>query len=45
MPLGFIRFALIRSFSYSFGATAFGDCQFFFLHLNILQVCNFILGL
>ncbi len=30
MPLGFIRFALIRSFSYSFGATAFGDCQFFF---------------
>ncbi len=45
MPLGFIRFALIRSYSYSFGATAFDDCQFFFLHLNILQVCNFILGL
>ncbi len=45
VPPGFIRFALIRSFSYSFGATAF-DCQFFFfLHLNILQVCNFILGL
>ncbi len=42
MPPGFIR-----SFSYSFGATAFDDCQcfFFFLHLNILQVCNFILGL
>ncbi len=30
MPPGFIRFALIRSFSYSFGATAFDDCQFFF---------------
>ncbi len=46
MPPGFIRFALIRSFSYSFGATGFDDCQFFFfLHLNILQVCNFILGL
>ncbi len=47
MPPGFIRFALIRSFSYSFGATAFDDCQFFFffLHLNILQVCYFILGL
>ncbi len=43
MPPGFIRFALIRSFSYSFGAMAFDDCQF--LHLNILQVCNFILGL
>ncbi len=47
MPPGFIRFALIRSFSYSFGATAFDDCHFYFifLHLNILQVCNFILGL
>ncbi len=45
VPPGFIRFALIRSFSYSFGATAFDDCQFFFLHLNLLQVCNFILGL
>ncbi len=47
VPPGFIRFALIRSFSYSFGATGFDDCQFFFffLHLNILQVCNFILGL
>ncbi len=30
MPPGFIRFALIRYFSYSFGATAFGDCHFFF---------------
>ncbi len=30
MPPGFIRFALIRSFSYSFGATGFDDCQFFF---------------
>ncbi len=30
MPPGFIRFALIRSYSYSFGATAFDDCQFFF---------------
>ncbi len=45
VPPGFIRFALIRSFSYSFGATAFDDCQFFFLHLNLLYVCNFILGL
>ncbi len=47
MPPGFIRFALIHSFSYSFGATAFDDCQLllFFLHLNILQVCNSILGL
>ncbi len=48
MPPGFIRFALIRSFSYSFGATAFDDgifFFFFFLHLNILQVYNFILGL
>ncbi len=45
MPPGFIRFALIRSFSYSFGATAFDDCQFLFLHLNILQVYHFILGL
>ncbi len=45
MPPGFIRFALIRSFSYSFGAMAFDDCLFFFLRLNILQVCNFILGL
>ncbi len=44
MPPGFIRFALIRSFSYSFGAMAFDDCLFF-LRLNILQVCNFILGL
>ncbi len=42
---GFIHFALICSFSYSFGAKAFDDFQFFFLHLNILQVCNFILGL
>ncbi len=31
MPPGFIRFALIRSFSYSFGATAFEDCQCFFV--------------
>ncbi len=48
MPPGFIRFTLIRSLSYLFGATAYDDCQFFFfffLHLNILQVCNFILGL
>ncbi len=45
MPPGFIRFALIRSFSYSFGATAFDDCQFFFVFFYILQVCNFILGL
>ncbi len=46
MPPGFIRFALICSFSYSLGATLFDDFQFFFfLHLNILQVCNFILGL
>ncbi len=30
VPPGFIRFALIRSFSYSFGATAFDDCNFFF---------------
>ncbi len=45
MPPGFIRFALIRSFSYSFGATGFDDCLFFFFRLNILQVCNFILGL
>ncbi len=42
MPPGFICFALIRYFSYSFGATAFGDFFFFFffffffLHLNIL---------
>ncbi len=45
VPPGFIRFALIRSFSYTFGATAFMIVSFFFLHLNILQVCNFILGL
>ncbi len=47
MPPGFICFALIRSFSYSFGAMAFDvdDWPFFFLRLNILQVCNFILGL
>ncbi len=45
MPPDFIRFALIRSFSYTFGATGFDDCQFLFLHVNILQVCNFILGL
>ncbi len=31
MPPGFIRFALIRYFSYSFGATAFDDCQFFYI--------------
>ncbi len=31
MPPGFIRFALICSFSYSFGATAFADFQFFFV--------------
>ncbi len=30
MPPGFIRFALIHSFSYSFGAMAFDDCLFFF---------------
>ncbi len=39
MPPGFIRFALIRYFSYSFGATAFDGFlffSFFFLHLNIL---------
>ncbi len=30
MPPGFIRFALIHSYSYSFGAKAFDDCQFFF---------------
>ncbi len=29
MPPGFIRFALIRSVSYSFGATAFADIQGF----------------
>ncbi len=28
MPLGFIRFALIRSFLIHLYATAFGDCQF-----------------
>ncbi len=33
MPPGFIRFALIRSFSYSFGAKAFGDCQVFFFYI------------
>ncbi len=33
VPPGFIRFALIRSFSYSFGATAFDDCQFFFFYI------------
>ncbi len=40
VPPGFIRFALIRSFSYSFGATAFDDCQiflFFFLHFASLS--------
>ncbi len=35
MPPGFICFALIRSCSYSFGATAF-DGFHVFLHLNIL---------
>ncbi len=30
MPPGFIRFALIRYFSYSFGAMAFDDCLIFF---------------
>ncbi len=33
MPPGFIRFALIRSFSYTFGATAFGDCQLLFFYI------------
>ncbi len=33
MPPGFIRFALIRSFSYSFGATAFDDFQFVFFYI------------
>ncbi len=37
MPPGSIIFALIRSFSYSFGATDFDDFQFVcFLLLNIL---------
>ncbi len=36
MPPGFIRFALIRSVSYSFGATAFAEIHVFFLHLYIL---------
>ncbi len=37
MPPGFIHLALIRSFSYSFGATAFDDCQVVvFLHSNSL---------
>ncbi len=30
VPPGFIRFALIRSFSYSFGATAFDGFHVFF---------------
>ncbi len=33
MPPGFIRFALIRSFSYSFGATALDDFQFFYIYI------------
>ncbi len=33
MPPGFIRFALIRSFSYSFGATGFDDCQLLFVYI------------
>ncbi len=33
MPPGFIRFALIRSFSYSLGATASDDFQFFFFYI------------
>ncbi len=33
MPPGFIRFALIRSFSYSIDATAFDDCQLLFFYI------------
>ncbi len=33
MPPGFIRFAVIRYFSYPFGATAFDDFQFFFFYI------------
>ncbi len=33
MPPGFIRFALSRSFSYSFGAMAFDNFQFFFFYI------------
>ncbi len=33
MPPDFISFALIRSFSYSFGAMAFDDFQFFFFFI------------
>ncbi len=41
MPPGFIRFALIRSFSYSFGAMAFDDCLFFFFFF--LTFCKFVI--
>ncbi len=33
MPPGFVRFALIRSFSYPFGATAFDDFQFLNIYI------------
>ncbi len=33
MPPDFIRFALIHSFSYSFGATAFDYFQFVFYYI------------
>ncbi len=47
VPPGFIRFALIRSFSYSyskyfliFGATAFDDSLFFFFFFTF---CKFVI--
>ncbi len=36
MPPGFIRFALIHSFSYSFGATAFAEFFYFIFYLFFL---------
>ncbi len=39
MPLGFIHFTLIRYSSYSFGAMAFDDFQFFFF----FTFCKFVI--
>ncbi len=42
MPPGFIRFALIRSVSYSFGATAFADIQGFLTFIHVVSLLFYI---
>ncbi len=43
MPPGFIRFALIRSFSYSFGATAFDGFHVFFTFKHFVSLLIYII--